>query len=139
MPGRSFFDTRRSAIPEDLASIRRALWAADIGEIPSHRPDLPRETLIGGPDTWLACQQAARRHRKHADGIAAPSAALKPGAAHGWRVDGGLQRGPDRDGQVFALFGRRPDLIGWATTVDGRPSPDLLSRVQHLQPDEPGR
>ncbi len=125
--------------PQDLATVRRALWAVDIGEIPSHRPDLPREALVGGPDTWPACQQAARQHRDHADGIAAPSAALKPGAAHGWRVDGGLQPGPDRDGQVFALFGRRPDVIGWATTVDGCPSPDLLPRVRHFQPDEPGR
>ena len=98
-----------------------------------------RETLTGGPDTWQACQLAARRHREHADGIVAPSAALQPGAAHGWHVDGGLQPGPDRDGQVFALFGRRPDVIGWATTVDGRPSPDLLPRVRHFQPDEPSR
>ena len=119
--------------PQDLATVRRALWAVDIDQTPSHRLDLPRETLTGGPDTWTAYQQAARRHREHADGIAAPSAALKPGAAHGWRVDGGLQPGPERDGQVFALFRRRPDVIGWAATVDGRPSPDLLPRVRHFR------
>ena len=125
--------------PQDLATIRRALWAVDIGEIPSRRPNLLRETLIGGPDTWPACQHAVRRHRDHADGLTAPSAALKPGAAHGYRVDGGLQPGPDRDGQVFALFGRRPDIIGWAATVNGSPSPDLLSKVRHFRPNETGR
>jgi len=75
--------------PQDLSTVRRALWAVDIGAVPSHRPDMPRKTLTGGPDTWPACQQAARRLREHADGVATPSAALKPGAAHGWRVDGG--------------------------------------------------
>ncbi|MCY3877786.1 MAG: RES domain-containing protein [Rhodobacteraceae bacterium] len=118
--------------PQDLETVRRAIWAVDIGKIPSHRPCLPQTTLIGGRNTWSACQQAAQRLRKLADGVAAPSAALKPGAAHGWRVDGGLQPGPNRDGEVYALFGRRPDLIGWATTVDGRPSPDLLRRIRHF-------
>ncbi len=125
--------------PQDLYTVRRALWAVDIGKIPSHQPNLPRETLVGGPDTWPACQQAARLHREYADGVAVPSAALKPGAAHGWRVDGGLQSGPKRDGKVFALFGRRPDVVGWAATVDGRPSPDLLAKVRHFEPDEPSR
>ena len=125
--------------PRDLPTIRRALWAVDIGEIPSQRPDLPGRTLTGGPDTWPACQQAARRYRERADGIAAPSAALKPGAAGGWRVDGGLHPGRDRDGRVFLLFGRRPDLIGWAATVDGRPSADLLPKVRHFQTHESDR
>ena len=122
--------------PQDIPTIRRALWAVNIGEAPSHRPDLPRQTLVGGPDTWPACQQVARAYRERTDGIVAPSAALKPGAARGWRVDGGLKPGPDRDGQIFALFGRRPDLIGWAATVDGRPSPDLLPKVRHFRLDE---
>ena len=80
--------------------------------------------------------EIAQQFRIHADGIAAPSAALNAGGARGWRVDGGLQPGPDRDGMVFALFGRRPDLIGWAATVDARPNPDLLPRVRHFQPQE---
>ena len=71
--------------------------------------------------------------------MATPSAALKPGAAGGWRVDGGLRPGHDRDGWVFVLFGRRPDLIGWAATVDGRPSPDLLPKVRHFQTHESDR
>ena len=125
--------------PEDLPTIRRALWAVDIGEAPSLQPSAPRQILLGGPESWPACQQIARRYREQVDGIAAPSAALVPGGARGWRVDGGLQPGPERDGRVFALFGPRPDLIGWAATIDGRPGADLLPRVRPLEaPDSDG-
>ena len=125
--------------PQDLLTIRRALWAVDIGEPPSDEPGLPRQTLLGGRETWPACQQAAQEHREHRNGIAAPSAALNPGAASGWRVDGGLRPGPGRDGKVFVLFGRRPDIIGWAATIDGRPDRGLLPKVRHFQTQEPGR
>ena len=118
--------------PEDLLTIRRALWAVDIGEPPSLKPDLPQEVLMGGPENWPACRQFARPHRDKEAGITALSAALRPGGAHSWRVDGGLQRGPVRDGTVFALFGARPDLVGWAATVEGRPSEELLEDVRHF-------
>ena len=119
--------------PEDLPGIRRALWAIDIGEVPPASPDLPPEILTGGPETWRACREEARRLRAGgATGLTVPSAALLPGAARGWRVDGGLQPGPDRDGEVIVLFGRRPDLVGWAATVAGRPGGDLLRRVRHF-------
>jgi len=54
--------------PQDIPTICRALWAVDIGEAPSHRPDLPGQTLIDGPDTWPACQQAAQQYREHTHG-----------------------------------------------------------------------
>ncbi len=122
--------------PEDLSTIRRAIWAVEIGEAPSHQPSLPLEILFGGRPSWAACREFAQQIRKHADGITAPSAALKPGCARGWRVESGLQPGPDRDGKVFVLFGRRPDLVGWAATLDGRPDPDSLPKVRHFQPNE---
>ena len=118
--------------PRDLATIRRALWAIDIGVEPPLQPDLPPETLTGGRESWPACQRWARERRGAVEGISAPSAALRPNGAHGWRVDGGLRPGPDRDGQVFALFGPRPDLIGWAATVTGRPDEKLLTAVRHF-------
>ena len=118
--------------PRDLFTIRRALWAVDIGETPSLRPDLPEQTLTGGAESWPACRHFARRHRTPGGGISAPSAALWPGSAHGWRVDGGPQPGPDRDGRVFALFGPRPDLVGWTATIEGRPGEELLAAVRHL-------
>lgn len=119
--------------PEDLPGIRRALWAVDVGEEPPVLPGLPPEALTGGPGTWKDCQEEARRLRaRGATGFAAPSAALLPGAARGWRVDGGLQPGPDRDGKVIVLFGSRPDLVGWVATLAGGPGEDLLCRVRHF-------
>ena len=119
--------------PEDLVTIRRALWVVDIGDEPSHSPVLLAETLTGGPETYTACQQEARRLRgKKAVRLVAPSAALVPGAAQGWCVNGGLHPGPPRDGQVIILFGHRPDLVGWAATTEGRPGRELLSRVRHF-------
>lgn len=120
--------------PQDLLTIHRAMWAVEIGEAPTVQAEAPPEQLFGGPETWTACQQLAQQYRQQANGITAPSAALHPGAAHGWRVDGGIQPGPRRDSKVFALFGTRPDLIGWAACIDGRPGDELLGSVRHFAP-----
>lgn len=117
---------------EDLITIRRDLWAVDIGDEPGARPELPPQTLAGGPGKWPDCQREASRLRDQGEpGITAPSAALRPAAAHGWRVDGGLRPGPARDGKVFVLFGARPDLVGWAAAASGHPGENLLPRVRH--------
>lgn len=118
--------------PRDLSTIRRALWAVEIGSPPEVRPDLPPEVLTGGPESWQECRQFAHQLRTEAGGIAVPSAALRSGGAHGWRVDGGLRPGTERDGVVFVLFGSRPDLVGWAATIDGRPGEALLADVRHF-------
>ena len=65
--------------PRDMLTIRRALWAVEIGEPPSLTPDLPSDVLFGGPQSWSACTRFAREHRPVANGITAPSAALHPG------------------------------------------------------------
>ena len=78
--------------------------------------------MAGHLADMLASRSTVSRTRGR---YAIPSAELKPGTEHGWRVEGGLRAGPDRDGQVFALFGRHSQIIGWTATVDGRPSPDL--------------
>lgn len=118
--------------PKDVLTIRRALWAVDIGDAPMQIPDLSHEIITGGLETWSACQESAQQFRIRTDGITTQSAALNSGGAHGWRVDGGLQPGPERDGKVFVLFGHRPDLVGWAATVNGRPSVELLTDVKHF-------
>lgn len=119
--------------PEDIATIRRALWAAELQGEPGERPQRSIHTLTGGRETYADCRAEARRLREEgAPGLVAPSAALVAGGAHGWRVDGGLQPGPARDGRVIVLFGRRPDVVGWPATIAGRPSEDLLSRVRHF-------
>ena len=118
--------------PRDLATIRRALWAVDIGDEPSLQPDLPLETLTGGRESWPACQRWARERQGAGKGITVPSAALRTGGAHGWRVDGGLRPGPVRDSKVFVLFGPRPNLVGWAATVAGRPGEGLLAAMRQF-------
>ena len=119
--------------PEDLSGIRRALWAVDVGSDPPARPTVSLEVIIGGPRTYARCQSEARRLRAQgADAITAPSAALLRGATRGWRVDAGLRPGIARNGKVFVLYGSRPDLTGWATTVAGRPGSELLPHVRHL-------
>lgn len=122
------------SIPEDVATIRRALWAIELPHVPAEKPNLPVEKLTGGPETYSNCRAEAHRLRvRGAAGLIARSAALIPGGAHGWRVDGGLQLAAPRDGTVIVLFGRRPDLIGWPATIEGRPSEDLLPRVRHFR------
>ena len=119
--------------PEDLSTIRRALWAVEIGDAPMSRSPLSMETLTGGRDSWPNCQRWAETHRtSDVEGMTAPSAALVAGGARGWRVNGGRQPGPAKDGAVFALFGPRPNLVGWAAAVEGRPGEDLLGRVRHF-------
>lgn len=118
--------------PDDILTIRRALWAVEIGEPPTQEAELSSEVLSGGRESWLACTRFAQKVRKGARGLTAPSAALRPRGARGWRVDAGLQSGSDRDGKVYALFGRQPSLIGWAAAAEGRPSTELLKRTRHF-------
>ncbi len=121
------------AEPDDVVEIRRSMWSVEIGELPNARPSLPRSTLTGGARSYPACRRETDRLRERgAPGLAAPSAALLPGGAHGWRVDGGMRRGPRRDGRVVVLFGARPDLVGWEAVHEGCPSVELLGRVRPL-------
>jgi hypothetical protein len=67
-----------------------------------------------------------------ARGLVAPSAALEPEGARGSRVDEGLKPGPAREPKVIVLFGRRPDVVGWAVVEEGRPAGSLLGHVRPL-------
>jgi hypothetical protein len=115
----------------DLETITRAMWAIDVPDRGYAEPDLPLAVVTGGPETYEACRAEARRLRAEgAAGLRAPAAALRPGGATGWLVDGGLRPGPLRDGLTIALFGPRPKLVGWRAAV-GQPHPDLLHRVRY--------
>lgn len=119
----------------DLATVRRAIWAIEIPDELLAEPALPQSTLRGGLSTYGRCQREARRLRSAgAAGLRAPSAALVPGTPSGWQVRSGLQPGRLRSEDVIVLFGRRPDLVGWAACEVGRPRDDLLPRVNELTP-----
>jgi hypothetical protein len=118
----------------ELENVRRALWAVEIpDDLDAATPDLPGPTVTGGTGTYAACRAEARRLRRAgATALRAPSAALLPGGAAGWRVEAGLQPAPARDGRVLVLFGPRPNLVGWPATVAGRPAAALLAHVRPL-------
>jgi hypothetical protein len=118
--------------PEDVRTIERALWAVDLPDESLARPSLPDATLTGDPSTYPTCQAEARALRTAgATALRAPSAALKPDSPSGWRVEAGLQSAPSRPESVVVLFGRRPELVGWAACALGRPREDLLARVRY--------
>ena len=118
--------------PADLETVERAVWAVEIPDSEFIDVALPDEILTGGRECYPACQsEAARLTATGVDALRSPSAALKAEGAAGWRVDAGLQPGPTRDGRVYILIGRRPDLIGWRAAI-GRPHPDLLPHIRHF-------
>lgn len=127
---------RHEGITEEteLANVRRALWAIELpDDLPAEAPRLPQPALTGGITTYEQCQKEARRLRtRGAPALRAPSAALLPGGARGWKVDGGLQPAAERDGSVLAVFGAQPDFVGWMAAFAARPRSDLLGRVRHL-------
>ena len=119
--------------PADLVGVTRALWAIELDEPPATRPRLPAATLAGDADSYEACRAEARRLRTSgASGLLAPSAAVDPASGSGFRTAGGLRRARRRPEAVIVLFGRRPDLVGWAACGEGRPRDDLLPRVRHF-------
>jgi hypothetical protein len=119
----------------DLAGVRRSLWAVALpAEGYVHPAGLPAATLQGGLASHAACQAEARRLRaagaKH---LEAPSAALLPGAAAGWRVNGvALERATAaREGRVWVLFGTTT-LTGWIAADAAAPPAALLPFVRPL-------
>jgi hypothetical protein len=117
----------------DIRGVERSLWAVEISAPPQARPQLARELLLGNEASYAACRaEAARLRERGAAGLLAPSAAVLADTGSGFRTLGGLRPARRRAESVVALFGRRPDLVGWAACDRGRPRPDLLGRVRHL-------
>jgi hypothetical protein len=120
---------------EDLDGIRETIWAIELpDDLKLSAPELPRGALLGGPESYPACQAEGRRLRAAgAAGLLAISAALVATQARGWRVQGGLQAGPGRDGRVVVLYGPRPEIVGWRAGAQAGPHAELLSKVRYLQ------
>jgi hypothetical protein len=127
---------RHEGITEEseLVNVRRALWAIGVpDDLHMKVPRLDQAVLTGGLETYGECQKEARRFRNSgAQGLRTPSAALLPGGAGGWKVEGGLQAAVERDGTVLVVFGTRADFVGWMAAFAGRPRSDLLGRIRHL-------
>jgi hypothetical protein len=127
---------RHEGITEEseLVNVRRALWAVDVPEdLSAEAPKIAQHVLTGGIETYEECRAEARRLRKNGvRALRALSAALLPGSAGGWKVNGGLQPAAERDGTVMVVFGARPDFVGWIAAFAARPRSDLLVRVRHF-------
>lgn len=125
---------------EDLATLRRTIWAVEIPDAePAAQPEMPRDLMTGGRESYPVCRDAARALRAQgATRIDVPSAALVDGGAHGHRVEAGLKAAPPRDGRTIVLYGPRPTLVAWRAVYHGRPHHDLLSRIRHFSPGANG-
>lgn len=125
--------------PDDVASVRRTLWAIEIGDEPLKPVSVPTTVVTGGLDTYRACQEHARRARaRGAKRLVAPSAALVSGGAAARRVAAGVERVAEpRDGRVIIVFGSPDALAGWKAVERGAPSADLLPRVRHFPRSAP--
>lgn len=103
---------------EDLETIRRQMWAVEIGDAPGVGASVP-ERELGGPETFPHCQKEARRLRAGgADRIAAPSAALI---------------GTGQAGVVVVVFSGAPGFSGSIAADAARPAAGLLRRVRHYR------
>jgi hypothetical protein len=119
---------------DDAATVRRSLWAIDIGNEPARPARLPKSVLTGGPDTYPACQVYAEEQRvRGVQRLVAPSAALVTDGATGRRIEAGRERpGDPRGGQVVIVFGPPDPFVGWQAVECGAPPPDVLPRVRHV-------
>jgi hypothetical protein len=118
--------------PVDVPTIRRALWAIEVGEVPFVSVNLSPEVATGDPSTYPPCQQyASRARRQRVNRLSAPSAALLPGGAAGVRVDHGEQPASPRGGRVLVVYGPPGALVGWKVVEAGAPPAFLLARVRH--------
>ena len=108
--------------PADIATIRRAMWAIDIGEVGAEPVRLSPATMTGDVDSYPKCQAYARRARgRGVQRLRAPSAALLPGGATGTRVADGERPALARDGHVIVIFGAPDNLVGWPVVEAGTP------------------
>src|SRR5262249_31948187 len=117
--------------PEDVQTVRRQMWAVDIGDLPVDQVTLPDATLTGGLETYAECQREARSIREQGvRRIAARTAALLPGGARPLRVRGGVHGAEPRDGLTIVIYGTPGDLRGWIAADTAAPAADLLERVR---------
>jgi hypothetical protein len=119
---------------EDVATIRRAMWAIEIGDEACQPVSLPDAVMTGGLHTYPRCQvHAAALRANGARRLVAPAAALHKGGAGGFEVVGGIERpAAPRDGRVIVIFGAPDDLIGWKVVDRGSPPAEVLARVRAL-------
>jgi hypothetical protein len=110
--------------PDELQYIERAFWVIDVDIKPVSVTSygVPYETLTGDKRSYPSCQKLARQLRENGiSAIVAPSAALRQGAAHGWRMDDGIKTATPRNGNVFVVFSQIPQAVAWIIGICSPP------------------
>jgi len=120
--------------PKDLATIRHALWAVDLGHQQHAKPDLPQEVLTGGYASYAACRTRSEPttrigRRRTGSPFRRPTPRGGARLARGWRPSTRRVAGRGRLRPVRAT----PDLIGWRATAAGQPDQALLAAVRPLE------
>lgn len=121
--------------PEDLEGLtEQAMWVVHVDDVHLDAPNLEEGVLTGGMRTYAECRAEAKRLRNAgSQGMITTSAALEPGGAVLYRVNGSLELEPI-DSQVVILFGHRPGVTGQLASLGGRPHPRILQHVRRLTP-----
>ena len=119
--------------PADALTVRRAMWAVDIGDEELTAVTLPMSAATGDRHTYDRCQQHARDLRATGSRrLVAPSAALLTGGATGRHVVDAQERpARARDGRTIVVFGAPDELVGWQVVERGRPPESVLASVRH--------
>src|SRR5262249_58459758 len=85
--------------PDDVATIRRQLWAVELGDEAATRVALGNDVQTGDVETYVACQREARAMRvRGVRRLVARTAALVAGGARAARGDNGVRPAEPRDG-----------------------------------------
>jgi RES domain len=117
---------------DDLADLELTLWAVEAFR-PLDVPKLDTAALTGGPESYPACQDEARRLRAEgALGLVAPSAAVMSGRIEQYGVGPGgrylVELEPTED---IVLFGA-PDGLTGMPLAEGHPELMILTDVRPL-------
>lgn len=118
--------------PVDLDTVARALWAIEVGRLPTAVPALQPDALLGARTATRPAGPRQAGSGPVGSGAWSPRPPRSCRTPSGFRTEGALQPGPPREERVVVLFGQLPGLVGWAACAIGRPRVDLLRRVRHF-------
>ena len=110
--------------PADLQTIRRQMWAVEIGEAPAVPVEIRSAALGGGAEYLRALSAAgesvAREGRDPSAGALCRADAWR--RAQACACTQACSPAEARDGRVIVVFGAPEGLTGWVAAVDGRPA-----------------
>jgi hypothetical protein len=117
---------------DDLEGIARALWAVELPEVPSARPNLDDAT-VHGDRARTACQVKPSGFVSWERGLVAPSAALRGGEVRRGERSAKRTSRPANTLRRWSCSSSAPDLDGWLMVDRGAPPSHVLADVRHFE------